>query len=199
MKLSKSTKYTMSLVSNNGAHATDIFCDEQDFERFINLLYIANSTAPIALSRLKRNEIYNMPRLRPPVSIIAYCLLPNSYQMILSENEPGGIHRFVHKCSTAYSMYFNAKYHHRGTLFESNCRIKKIDNNRRVRELIREIHLKPFVGNGQKIVKSKNSDLVAAIDYSSVYAYSSMRDYLGEDRNENAIVTPLAADELSHL
>jgi putative transposase len=55
--------------------------------------------------------------VEPLVSVIAYCFNRNHYHFILKQERENGISKFIHKLSTAYTMYFNSKYKRSGSLF----------------------------------------------------------------------------------
>jgi len=61
---------------NHGAHATPLFHDKEDFERFLTLLYIANNTGHFILRDMKTADIFATMRMRALVDIalIALCL-----------------------------------------------------------------------------------------------------------------------------
>jgi len=52
------------------------------------------------------------------VSIIAYCLLPNHFHLVLRQESEDGISKFMQKLGTSYTMYFNQKYKRSGSLFQ---------------------------------------------------------------------------------
>ena len=214
---------------NHGADAAPLFHDNQDFERFLTLLYIANNTGHFILRDMKTADIFATMRMRALVDIAAYCLLPDRYHIILCDRQPNGARHFIHKVGTAYVMYYNRKYNHKGTIFEGTYHSRRVPDQSRLYQLISRVHLYPFsvkgnedeeVASGKLQVKSKNgqdlqppiavegrlptcnprslsraglklrkSNMKKAIDLASSYEYSSMRDYLGEDRPQKVILS----------
>ncbi len=112
-------------IYNRGAHKAPIFNDQGDYWRFLYLLYLANSKIPFLVSHLAKENIFNTERGLLPINIIAYCLMPNHYHIFVKENEVGGITKFIHKISTGYTMYFNKKYKHSGTIFQGKYKAKQ--------------------------------------------------------------------------
>ena len=111
---------------NHGAHAAPLFHDKEDFERFLILLHIANNTGHFILRDMKTADVFATMRTRVLVDIAAYCLLPDRYHIILRDREPDGARHFIHKVSTAYVMYYNRKYNHKGTVFAGTYRARRV-------------------------------------------------------------------------
>jgi putative transposase len=193
---------------NHGAHAAPLFHDKEDFERFLVLLHIANNAGHFILRDMKTEDIFATMHTRALVDITAYCLLPDRYHIILRDRQPNGARHFIHKVGTAYVMYYNRKYNHKGTVFAGTYRARRVPDQSRLYELIGRIHLYPFSvkGNGdevgeKKIIKGLSQTKIGdekkerlginmkkAVDQASQYEYSSMRDYLGEDRPQKVIL-----------
>jgi hypothetical protein len=213
---------------NCGAHAAPLFHDKQDFERFLTLLYIANNTGHFILRDMKTADVFATMRTRALVDIAAYCLLPDRYHIILRDRELNGAQHFIHKVGTAYVMYYNRKYNHKGTVFAGTYRARRVPDQSRFYELISRVHLYPFSvkgnedevaskneqvskindqesasvipapgrgrgqvlhGNDKQSSKLQKLNMKKAIDLASQYEYSSMRDYLGEDRPQKVILS----------
>ena len=85
-------------VFNRGANKDPIFLSETDFQFFRFLI--------------KNQLTKNYPSIR----LIAFCLLPNHFHLLLYHEEARAISRFMHSIGTSYSMYFNKKYGHSGKL-----------------------------------------------------------------------------------
>jgi len=60
------------------------------------------------------------------VSIIAYCLLPNHFHLVLKQESKDGISKFMQKLGTSYTMYFNTKYKRSGSLFQGKFKANLI-------------------------------------------------------------------------
>lgn len=175
-------------TSNRGACDGPLFLDTGDFERFLTLLYIANNSGHFVLRDIRADDIFSVPRSKVLVDITAYCLLPDRYHIILRDREPGGMRHFLHKVGTAYCMYYNQKYRHKGTVFAGTYRARRVTDRSRLYELVGRIHLYPsFDGNVDSGSDAK-PDKERALDLASRYGYSSMRDYLGEARLQKAIL-----------
>lgn len=180
-------------ASNKSIRGERIFLDKEDFGRFLGLLHIANSGARFILRDAPPEDIFRTGRTRPLVDIYAYSILQDGFSLVLRSDGESNLQRFIHKLSTAYAMYLNQKYRRQGPLFRGSCRLEPIEGSKRLRELIKETHLKPHTSGEMKAIKPDTIDASAAIECASTYEYSSMRDYLGEERPQKVILTPLGA------
>ena len=78
---------------NRGVDKRDVFENENDANRFLMLLYLANSNMSVDLFNIKRprlGDIIQEERGNPIVAIGAYCLMPNHYHLLLKEIVEGG-------------------------------------------------------------------------------------------------------------
>ncbi|MDE2188458.1 MAG: transposase [Patescibacteria group bacterium] len=186
-------------VYNRGAHKAAIFGDKNDYDRFVSLLYIANTSKKLMFARLY-GDIFSVERPDTFVHIFAYCLMPNHFHLGLIEKEEKGIERFTKKLWTAYSMYYNKKYSHSGTIIQGSCKSKHIDSQEYFQYLIEYIHLNPFGIEEPNLLREAKQELKnEAIEYSKNYLYSSFRDYLGEKRPENKILSIMYEVSPCHL
>jgi len=178
-------------VYNRGAHKSPIFLEKSDYTRFIRTLYAANDTDSLK-ERWFEYPGWDFPteNRKPLVEIFAYCLMPNHFHLALTEISERGIERFMRKLCTSYGMYFNHKYSHSGTIFQSKCKSKHIDNDDYVRYLIEYIHLNPFGIEEPDLLRSAKSEFKdKAVLYSKKYDFSSFKDYLGEKRPQSVLLT----------
>ncbi len=176
-------------IYNRGAHKAPIFLDASDYHRFLHLLYVANCNKPVRLSQLNRARIYQYERRDTLVNIISYCLMPNHFHILVGEKTEKNIGRFMLKLCTAYSMYYNKKYSHSGTLFQGQYKSKYVGTDEYFRYLIDYIHLNPFSIDEPNMIKTAKPEYFdRAVAFSQKYEYSSYKDYLGENRLQRVIL-----------
>src|SRR3989344_8357266 len=127
---------------NRGIDKRTVFESEDDAERFLQLLYLANSPEEVRLCDLSSStdKILERPRARTLVSVGAYCLMPNHYHLLLKEIADGGISRFMQKLGTAYTMYFNKKYKRVGNLLTKPFRARHVGEDRSFQRVVDYIH-----------------------------------------------------------
>lgn len=182
-------------IYNRGIDKRVIFKIMKDYERFIMLLYLANSKEPISLDELINRkektfyEILSLEKDSALVSIAAWCLMPNHFHLLVRQEVQGGITKFMKKVGTGYSMFFNIKYDRKGSLFGGLFKSKLIgDNDNYIRHLFGYIHLNPLeikFPDWEKNIKTSPADMKNFLDS---YRYSSYQDYLGEDRIEKRVL-----------
>ncbi len=177
-----------------------VFIDDFDYRRTINLLYIANCTERFDMYNLRAKDIYEMQRSETLVEIVAYCLMPNHFHIAVKsktnlESDPG-ISKFIQKFCTGYTMYFNKKYDHSGTIWEGSYHDKFSDQETiYMQTLIDYIHLNPYAIITPNLTKDERRlHRKEAIEYSKKYEYSSFKDYLCEvkphkSRKQKAIIS----------
>ena len=174
-------------VYNRGTDKREIFMSSSDKDRFVALLYLANSNQPFHFSDIATAP-FEFDRGERLVDIGAYCLMPNHFHLLLREFEEGGLSQFMHRLSTGYTMYFNKKNERSGSLFENRFRALHVGNDDYLRYLLAYIHLNPikiFQPNWREIgLKNKSS----AKKFLNNYQYSSYDDYVGRKRVEGIII-----------
>ena len=150
--------------------------DEEDFLRFLTCLREFNRQEAIgslyekSLREKKNGSSAPFVGAELPVpalvEIIAYCLNPNHYHLILKQNSEKGIEKFMHKLSTGYTNYFNKKNKRSGALFQGRFKAIHIDSNEYLLLLSAYINKNYFI-HGYEISPSD-------------WPYCSALDYLGK-------------------
>ncbi len=186
---------------NRGIEKRVVFESEDDSERFLQLLYLSNSTNPFHRSNLSQratDEIISLPRKGALISIGAYCLMPNHFHLLLKEITEGGIVRFMQKLGTAYTMYFNTKNDRIGNLFVKPFRSRHVGEDRYFQHVVNYIHCNPaeVFEPGWKRGVVKNMDHLEK--HLRAYRYSSFADYAGEKRAISAILSVDGFDVYVH-
>jgi len=176
-------------IYNRGNSKQKIFHDNEDYSRFVSLLYACNSTNSFRIFTLAKNESpYDFERGKKIVSIGAYCLMPNHFHILITPTEEKGVSKFMQKLGTAYSMYYNKKYKRTGGLFEGKFKSQHLGNDRYLKYLFSYIHLNPIklIQKNWKEIGIKNKK--EALEYLQNYKYSSYLDYLDIKRIQNKIL-----------
>ena len=159
---------------NRGVEKRKIFLDDQDYRVFLHLLKYYLS--PINLKAdhpIVTTGNQNLLRPRPlknlenEVELIAYCLMPNHFHLLLKQIPIDGMTKLLRRIATTYSLYFNRRYKRVGYLFQGNYKAVLIDNDPALLHISRYIHLNP-----QELTRLTRSNLVS-------YPYSSYPYFLG--------------------
>ena len=166
---------------NRGTEKRKIFLEKKDYQKFIYLMYLCNTTKSIELRKIGEN----FDRQELLVNIGAYCLMPNHFHILITEKLENGISRYMLKLMTAYSMYFNKKYERTGKLYEGVFKSTHINNDNYFKYLYSYIHLNPA-----KIVDKnwrENKNTIKLLQFVLDYPYSSIGEYR---KNKFTILNP---------
>ena len=182
-------------IYNRGIDKRVIFKSKKDYERFMTLLYIANSNDSFRLDGILNrqhkifSEILMLDKGKPLVSIGAWCLMTNHFHLLLRQEVDGGITKFMRKLGVGYSMFFNIKYQRKGALFGGLFKSKLIGvNDNYMIQLFGYIHINPLEIEFPEWKDQINKSVVNMRKFLKSYRYSSYLDYIGEDRVEKNII-----------
>ena len=182
-------------IYNRGVDKRVIFKSGKDYERFMMLLYLANSNESFRLDNIlneekkKFFEVLVSEKGEALVSIGAWCLMTNHFHLLVRQEVEGGITKFMRKLGVGYSMYFNIKYQRTGSLFGGLFKSKLIgvDDNY-MRHLFGYIHINPLEIKFPDLEKGIIKPTIGMKNFLKTYRYSSYLDYVGEDRVEKNLL-----------
>ena len=177
-------------VYNRGVEKRRIFLDRNDKERFLRLLYIANSDIPVVFRLSQKKPLADIPVGKKAVAIGAYTLMPNHIHLLIKEVVDGGLSLFMEKLMTAYAKYFNKKYDRVGSLFQSRFKAEHIDRDEYLKYIYAYIHLNPIKLIEPTWKEKGIGDMKRAKKFLDTYRYSSYQDYAGLHRPEKIILAP---------
>lgn len=182
---------------NRGTDKRDIFTSDKDYERFLRLMYLCNSSVPADL-KLQGETLYDatlLNRGETLVDLTVYCLMPNHFHFLVREKADGNISRFMQKLTTGYTMYFNKRHERSGALFQGVFKSQHAKDDRYFRYVISYIHLNPVKLIEPKWKETGISDKGSASSYLRTYRYSSYPDYIGQNRLEGSLINQVALRE----
>ncbi len=173
---------------NRGVEKRTIFLDDEDRFRFIHNLFEFNDTAPALNIYYKRSQLQSyevgLRKIEKPrelvVEILAFCLMPNHFHLLLRERIENGITMFMRKLGTGYTNYFNQKYKRVGSLFQGKFKSVQVESDAHFVHLPYYIHLNPLdliapEWRNKTIVNYKKT-----VEYLNSYRWSSYLDYTGK-------------------
>ncbi len=183
-------------IFNRGNSKQEIFLDNEDYDRFIKLLYLCNSTTRVNFKEdivKQRIDAWDFKRGDQLVCVGAWVLMPNHFHLYITLAQgrslgSNGISIFMRKLCTAYTMYFNKKYSRTGSLFEGRFKSVHISSEPQAQYLFSYIHLNPvklFQSDWKEKGISANRKAFVFLD---TYRWSSYNDFLGRKRPESAIL-----------
>ena len=163
-------------IVNRGITSQIIFSNKNYDRALETIFYYQSKTTPlrysyfIRLPKTHRWEILDQLRREHDylAEIIAYCLMPTHFHLLLKQQVDNGISRFMNKFSNSYTRYFNVKNKRLGPIFQGRFKSVRVESEQQLLHVSRYIHLNPYSSG---IVKSLN-DL-------RQYPHSSLAEYLG--------------------
>jgi len=171
--------HTYYHIYNRGVAKQEIFLDESDYLAFLGCLKLY-LTPPKPVDRRfsitlqgsslsDTNTTLYAPSRQPnnhekTIELVAYCLMPNHFHLMLRSIEKNSMTRFMSSLSTRYSMHFNKKYNRVGPLFQGIYKAVMIEHEAQFLWVTKYIHQNPL---------SITRDLTS-------YPYSSYPNYLGQ-------------------
>lgn len=180
-------------IYNRGVEKRDIFTNDKDRLRFIHDLFEFNDENPtintsyyLDYSEVKLSakvQLQSVKNEKQPrkllVEILAFCLMPNHFHLLLRQKREGGIIKFMQKIGTGYSMYFNKKYERVGGLFQGRFKAAIVKEEAHFIHLPFYIHSNPLdlIYRGSTSIDS--IDWKKQIDFLENYRWSSFLDYIG--------------------
>lgn len=180
-------------VLNRGVDKRKIFLDEKDYLRFIHDLFEFNDKAHafnvghfFKLRHqnqhidVRRQYIENRRPRKLLVEILAFCLMPNHYHLLLKPKNNNSIIEFIKKINGGYAKYFNHKYKRAGALFEGKYKSVLIKDESHFIHLPYYIHLNPLDLVMPAWRDKKIKDYKKAVKFLENYKWSSYLDYIGK-------------------
>ncbi len=125
-------------VYNRGINKELVFRDEADYRVFLNMLKRYLSIEP---EIHPKNGPY--PTYFGKVELLAFCLMPNHFHLLLYQTEEDAICNLLKSLCTSYGMYFNTKYERVGPVFQGRFRASHIQQDAYLQHISRYIHLNP--------------------------------------------------------
>jgi len=153
-------------IFNRGVEKKTIFPRESDYWRFVKSLKQFNTAEP-AYKIDRSNEKGIILDVKPYVEIIAYCINPNHFHLLLRQIEEKGVTEFMRKLGTGYTMYFNKRYERSGVLFQGKFKFTHIDRNEQL------LYASAYVNFNSEI---------HGISKAEKYRWCSMPEYLSGEK-----------------
>ena len=122
-------------VYNRGVNKGDIFFDDQDYRVFLHLLKYYLSPVQSLDKEHPLTDLMEIVRPRPlanlekEVDLVAYCLMPNHFHLLLKQNTIDGMTKLMRRLMTTFAMYINKRHHRVGHLFQAKYKAALIQDD----------------------------------------------------------------------
>ncbi len=133
-------------IFNRGVEQRLVFSDRRDYQRFLQTLDYYRFKNPPSRFSFKSRSIKKPHDPSLLVEIVAFCLMPNHFHLLLKQVEENGISIFLSKVSNSYTKYFNTKHKRVGPLLQGSFKAVRVESDEQLVHLSRYIHLNPLMG-----------------------------------------------------
>ena len=166
-------------ILNRSIAQFQIFNEVEDFDRFMQIVDLCRFedfkykfSEFISLSLINQKIIIDNLRENNAlmVKIVAYCIIPTHFHLILGQEVKDGIVKYMSRVLNSYTRYFNLKYHRKGPLWEGHFKSVLVDKDEQMLHLTRYIHLNPVSAN--------------LVHKPEEWIYSSFNEYLNKRSNK---------------
>ncbi len=160
-------------IFNKSIAGFKIFNNQLDFSRFVEVIrYYQKEKPSICFSNfIKAKQDFSSGET--VVEIIAYCVMPTHFHLVLRQLKDNGITVFIGNVLNSYARYFNIKYKRKGPLWQGRFKNVLVENEDQLLHLTRYIHLNPVTGY--------------LVNKPEEWMVSSYREYLSECNSENSL------------
>lgn len=162
-------------IYNRGINKQNIFLHKRDYSYMLQILeYYSYLSSLLSYSKFKKIARYKrestLQLIKKDnikiVDILAFCVMPNHFHLIVRQVVDGGICRFFGNIQNSYASYFNIKNKREGSLFQGRFKSVRVLDDEQLTHVVRYIHLNPLT-----------SCIVASIDLIN-YPWSSLPQYI---------------------
>jgi len=181
-------------VFNRGVRKQNIFHDKADFVRF--LFYVLFLQSPVNFLQISRpvqqyvkHSVFDIGEDKITkiidgryVELVAFCLMPNHFHLLLKESRKGGIARYMQRVLNGYTKYYNTKYQKSGHLFQGPYKAIYIESDKQLLYLSTYIHRNPRELPDWKVDEQK-------------YPWSSYQDYIKKNRWGKLLIPDLVLEQ----
>lgn len=155
-------------IYNRGVEKRWIFEDARDYKRLLKTLTYYQFAGP----KPKLSHYFQYQNFKPELSvkiveIVAYCLMPNHFHLMLKQVAENAITEMLSKTSLSYTKYFNTKYKRVGPLFQGEFKAVLVESDEQLMHLSRYIHLNPIASFLAKDLQN--------------YPWSSYKEYINRE------------------
>lgn len=166
-------------VMMRGINRQNIFEDDEDFTRFVELLF--QMVCPVD---------DNGKPLPPRCIFYAYCLMTNHVHLLIREVTES-LSSVIKRIGVSYAQYYNKKYQHFGHLFQDRFRSEPVNDNAYFFTLLQYIHQNP--------VAAGISTDIGSYKWSSWGEYERTGNGIQTICNTKAVLARLPLDDLRAL
>jgi putative transposase len=155
-------------IYNRGVAGNPIFFNQQDYGVFLHYLkdYLS-PPRPVTPEEIKKMGVrYQVNNYFDEIELVAFCLMPNHFHLLLKQLRRRSIVGFMHSLLIRYSQYVNKTHQRVGHLYQGVYKGILAEQEEYLWWLSRYIHRNPI-------------ELLGPSENLADYPYSSYATYLG--------------------
>ena len=168
-------------LANRGVNKQVLFHDVRDYARFLFLILYLQSPVSFEhigryVTKFVRHRVFDIDTSvekevisSREVMLHAFCVMPNHFHLLVSENCNGGISRYMQRIQNGYGKYFNTVYKRTGHVFQGPFRAVHMSDNDQFLYVSAYIHKNPY-------------EIKSVKEQYKKYPWSSYADYAGDSR-----------------
>lgn len=154
-------------IYNRGSEKRPIFESRRDYQRFLKTIKYYQIDGPKPkFSHCPSLTVKELDNSKKIVEVIAFCLMPNHFHLLIKQKKDRGITEFISKLSNSYTKYYNTKYERVGPLFQGEFKSVIIESDEQLIHVSRYIHINPITAY---LVKKMEQ-----------YEWSSYKEYISK-------------------
>ncbi|MBM3283303.1 hypothetical protein FJY90_03525 [Candidatus Gottesmanbacteria bacterium] len=176
-------------IFNRTIDGKEIFSNTDNCLLFLQLFeYYRSDKATTSFSKLKTLERYRLNKLKKDilirkyyrVEILACCLMPSHFHLLLKQCKEGGVQKFVSNIVNSFTKSYNVRNKRVGPLFLPKFRSVSISTDDQLIHVSRYIHLNPYSGG-----------IIKKVDKLKDYSFSSFNGYISSNQDQLVQDTPI--------
>ncbi len=183
-------------VFNRGVEKQNIFLSDEDRIRFVLGCCFFNdaNVGEVHLNRFLSNPVGYLVSDRVEdrdkyVEILAWCLMPNHFHLLVRVLKEGGLSVFMQKLQESHSKYFNRVNKRKGVLFGGPFQSVHVSSDAQYTHVSRYIHINPLdLFDPMWKERGYIEDKLGAEKFLKEYKWSSLLEYLGEREDFASII-----------
>lgn len=109
-------------------------------------------------------SLHNGKRL---VDILAYCLMPNHFHLLVQQKESNGVSLYMSKVQNSITRFINIKKKQKGHIFIGQFKAVRVEKETLLLHVSRYIHLNPYTGY-----------VTRSIEETKKFSWSSYHEYV---------------------
>jgi len=159
-------------ILNRSVQKLPIFQGKRECNFFLEAMeYYLQVEPPVKFSLYKTNkDRFSIKKDENfLVKVVAYCLMPNHFHLILKQLAEEGIKKYIQRLTNSFAHYYSKKYESSGHLFGGNFKAVHVGSDEQLWHLSRYLHLNPVSGY--------------LVENPEDYPFSSYGIYLGEKKS----------------